>query len=211
VRHKQSTILFDTGSEGNQLLSNMKKLGIAYNEIDTVVLSHFHDDHTGGLDSFLEQNNNVWVYVPQSFPETFKKSISDRGAKIVEISENTQLFDGVFTTGELGTDLIEQSLVLSTSKGGVVITGCAHPGIVRIIRKAQAIIHDDRTHLVIGGIHLFRSSSLEVESVVNDFIRFNVERVSPCHCSGDESRRYFNNLCKKSYIECGAGFKMLIP
>ena len=51
----EKTILFDTGGDGSILLNNMQKLAIDPNGIDTVVLSHIHPDHTGGLNSFLEK------------------------------------------------------------------------------------------------------------------------------------------------------------
>ena len=54
----EKTILFDTGGS-SVLLDNMEKLQIEPNSIDTVVLSHIHADHTGGLSSFLEKNCNV--------------------------------------------------------------------------------------------------------------------------------------------------------
>ena len=59
-------ILFDAGTNGSILLSNMKKLDIAPESIDEVFISHNHFDHTGGLSAFLNVNNNVKVYVPSS-------------------------------------------------------------------------------------------------------------------------------------------------
>ena len=49
LKGAEKTILFDTGEDGSILLSNMEKLGIHTKEIDLIVLSHFHDDHVGGL------------------------------------------------------------------------------------------------------------------------------------------------------------------
>ena len=54
VRFPQKIILFDTGGDSAILLSNMVKLGINPEEINTVVLSHAHGDHTGGLNDFLK-------------------------------------------------------------------------------------------------------------------------------------------------------------
>ncbi len=64
------TILFDTGTSGQILLSNMSKLQIDPQDIDVVVLSHIHGDHTGGLAAFLDQNAQVTVFAPQSFPSS---------------------------------------------------------------------------------------------------------------------------------------------
>jgi 7,8-dihydropterin-6-yl-methyl-4-(beta-D-ribofuranosyl)aminobenzene 5'-phosphate synthase len=60
-------ILFDMGTDGDILLSNMRKLNIDPLSIKEVFISHDHFDHTGGLSAFLEVNSNVKVYVPVSF------------------------------------------------------------------------------------------------------------------------------------------------
>ena len=67
------TILFDTGPDKTLLLNNMAKLGTDPQSIDAVVISHYHGDHTGGLDSFLRKNSNVELYLPVSFHRTIKE------------------------------------------------------------------------------------------------------------------------------------------
>jgi 7,8-dihydropterin-6-yl-methyl-4-(beta-D-ribofuranosyl)aminobenzene 5'-phosphate synthase len=74
----EKTILFDTGP-GGSLLVNMEKLAIEPQSIDTVVLSHVHPDHTGGLEGFLEKKPDVTVYLPKSFPERFKDNVQAQG------------------------------------------------------------------------------------------------------------------------------------
>ena len=117
------------------------------------MLSHIHGDHTGGLTGFLRKNPEVTLYLPNSFPEGFKKEVRSRCASVVEISEPTEICRGVYSTGELGTVLQEQSLVIATDKGVTVITGCAHPGIVRIVETAKEMIVGS-VGLVLGGFHL---------------------------------------------------------
>jgi len=130
VRLCQKTILFDTGGDSSTLLYNMRQLEIDPEEIDAVVLSHIHGDHVGGLSGFLEENRTATVYLPRSFPQSFKEEIKLSGVKVAEIDEARELFPGVYTTGELGYGIKEQSLVIATGMGLVIITGCAHPGIV---------------------------------------------------------------------------------
>ena len=125
-------ILFDTGADGDILLSNLQRLGKDPADIDIIVLSHIHHDHIGGLDAFLKINQNVVVYVPASFPLSMKESIRTRALDIVEVTQPIQIAPFIFTTGELGHSIGEQGLVLQTVKGLVVITGCAHPGIVKM-------------------------------------------------------------------------------
>jgi 7,8-dihydropterin-6-yl-methyl-4-(beta-D-ribofuranosyl)aminobenzene 5'-phosphate synthase len=59
-------ILFDTGADGNILLSNMERLHIDPRDIEEVFISHGHFDHIGGLSAFLKVNSDVKLYVPVS-------------------------------------------------------------------------------------------------------------------------------------------------
>ena len=80
------TILFDTGGDGNVLLSNMQHLGLDAGAVRAVVLSHIHGDHTGGLDAFLARNPDVTVFVPESFPASFQREVVRLGATIKPVS-----------------------------------------------------------------------------------------------------------------------------
>ena len=131
----EKTLLFDTGGDGPLLIKNISKLGIDPNSIDLVVLSHEHWDHVGGMESFLEKNHNVSVFVLESFPQDFKQMVSSRGAKIIEIEKPAEICRGAHSTGQLGTSIKEQGLIIRTDKGTILITGCAHPGIVRRARR----------------------------------------------------------------------------
>ena len=211
IRLARRTVLFDTGGDSAILLHNMKRLKIDTGEVDDVFLSHIHGDHTGGLSGFLRQNSTVNIYLPQSFPQGFKNEITSAGAKVVEIHEAKEFLAGVYTTGELGGGTTEQSLVLKTGEGLVVITGCAHPGIVEIVRRAKEVVPGNRVYLAMGGFHLSWLSSKQVESVVSSFMKLGVDRAAPCHCSGDEARRLFKKSYGAHYIEVGAGKKIPLP
>jgi 7,8-dihydropterin-6-yl-methyl-4-(beta-D-ribofuranosyl)aminobenzene 5'-phosphate synthase len=109
VRGLEKTILFDTGGDGHTLLGNMRQVGVEPAEIDIVVLSHFHGDHTGGLRGFLEKNPHVAVYLPGSFSGNFKKAVMSVGARVEEVFEAKELCRGAYTTGELGDAIREQA------------------------------------------------------------------------------------------------------
>jgi len=211
MRLPQETVLFDTGGDSSTLLHNMRQLQIGPGEVDAVVLSHIHGDHVGGLNGFLEQNSAVTVYLPQSFPQSFKDKVKSSGANMEEVYEARELFSGVYTTGELGSGIKEQSLVVTTSKGLVIITGCAHPGVVNIIRKAKEIVPGNKVYLVIGGFHLSGASSAQIESIISSFVDLAVEKVAPCHCSGDETRRLFKERYGEGYTESGVGKRVPLP
>jgi 7,8-dihydropterin-6-yl-methyl-4-(beta-D-ribofuranosyl)aminobenzene 5'-phosphate synthase len=211
IRLSTKTILFDSGGDSPTLLDNMRQLGIDPGEVDIVVLSHIHGDHVGGLYGFLEQNHAVTVCLPQSFPDSFKDEVKSLGANVEGVFEARELFSGVYTTGELGNGVKEQALIVTTSKGLVIITGCAHPGVVNIIRVAREIVPEDKVHLVVGGFHLAGASSAQIESIVQQFGQLSVENVAPCHCSGDETRRLFKESYGEAYVESGVGKRIPLP
>ena len=204
IRGIEKTILFDTGGDSSILLTNMEKLGINPKEIDLVVLSHIHGDHVGGLPSFLEKNPEVVVYLPKSFPKGFKDGVKEYGAKIVEVQGPLKICQGVYSTGELGTWIKEQSLIIHTEKGLVVITGCAHPGIVKIVDKAKDLLKDD-VLLVMGGFHLGGESKSEIENIIYSFRKLGVSYVGPCHCSGDAARQLFKEEYGENFMNVGVG------
>lgn len=203
IRTKGKTILFDTGGDGAKLLGNMEKLGIDPEKIDIVVLSHIHGDHTGGLSNILAVNNNLTVYTPKSFPKDFKDYIMSN-ANLFEVSKPTEIVSGVYTTGELGTTIVEQSLVVVTPRGLVVVTGCAHPGVVRIVEKAGKLLNM-KVHLVVGGFHLGGARKEEVIDIVEAFRGLGVEKVMPCHCTGTLATKIFAEEYKHGFVECGVG------
>jgi hypothetical protein len=75
IERGETTLLFDTGSDGKLLLSNMVVLGFDPDDVDIVILSHIHGDHTGGLSSLLTTGTHPTVYVPRSFPASFKAQV----------------------------------------------------------------------------------------------------------------------------------------
>ena len=203
------SILFDTGGDGGILLDNMQKLGIDPKGIHTVVLSHIHGDHVGGLSSLLQQNRKVTVYAPASFPQRWKEEIRYEGATLEEVRPAKEISPSVFTTGELDGGIKEQSLVLASPHGLVVITGCAHPGIVNIVRQAKEVGRD-RVHLALGGFHLGGATTSTIEDIIKTFLKLGVQKVAPCHCSGERARKLFQGHFGPSYIAAGVGKEIII-
>ena len=204
VKTGNKNILFDTGADSSTLLQNMEKLGVDPKDIDTIVLSHIHGDHVGGLTGILERNPGVAVYMPESFPEDFKDTVKSYGSEIFEVKSPSEVSEGVYTTGELGTWIKEQSLMVNTGMGLVVITGCAHPGIVRVVERAKELSNQS-IHLVIGGFHLSEESDSTLRDIISSFRRLGVEKAAPCHCSGERARQLFKDEYADDYISNGVG------
>jgi len=200
----QHTILFDTGSDGDILLSNMKGLGIDPGAVSAIVLSHIHADHCGGLEKFLQRNHDVTIYLPESFPASFMKGVQEYGAHVKRVNKPARLFAQVHSTGEMGEWIKEQSLVLEIPKGLVIITGCAHPGIVRIAQKVKGL-HKKGIYMVVGGFHLAGTSSEQVREIIRKLKGLGVEKVAPSHCTGGVAIDLFKKSWGKNFVEGGCG------
>ena len=199
------TILFDTGSDGELLLDNMARLEVEPNAIDTVVLSHVHGDHTGGLTGFLKENPHVEVFLPASFPERFKDTVRGYGATVVEVEDSREICQDVYTTGEMGTLIKEQALVVRTQRGLVLLTGCAHPGVTKMVDRAASSFAQDDILLVMGGFHLEWATRRRIGKIITAFESLGVGYAAPTHCTGDNARELFQQRFGDRYVEVGVG------
>jgi len=207
VEMGETTVLFDTGGDGPILMRNLSALGFDPRWIDAVVLSHVHSDHTGGLDALLAVNDLVTVFVPRSFPDEFKTRVSKR-ALVIQVREPMTITENIRTTGEVDGAIIEQALIVQTNKGLVVITGCAHPGIVEIVRRAKA--YGD-VYLVMGGFHLGDKKAAEVEAVIAELRHLGVRKVAPSHCTGEKAIEQLKAAFGADFIQAGAGLRIVAP
>lgn len=198
------TVLFDTGGDGNILLSNMAKLGLDAEAVKTVVLSHNHGDHTGGLGAVLTRNPDVTVYVPESFPASFKREVRRLGAAIETVSGARQLSDSVYSTGEMNHGIKEQALIVDTARGLIVVTGCAHPDVADMAEQAHFLLGKD-IYLLMGGFHLGGRSDAEIREIIKRLKTLGVKKVAPSHCTGDNAIRLFREAWGENFIEGGLG------
>lgn len=149
VEQGDNKILFDTGWNGQALLENLEDLGIKPETINVLVVSHQHWDHIGGLSHILHAAKNLEVYVPSTFSRNLKSEIS-RYAEVVEVTESCEIMPGMWSSGELGKNPPEQSLIVKGKTGIFVITGCAHPGLRPILEVAASF---GKVVGILGGLH----------------------------------------------------------
>jgi len=183
----------------------MVRLNINPKDINVVFLSHFHHDHTGGLKDFLKKNSKVKVYYLQSFPNELIEIIKNSWAVPVPVSSFQELQTNIFSLGEIEGTVPEQSLAIRTPKGIVVITGCAHPGIIKILQKAKTSFPGESIYLVLGGFHLHRLNEEEINEVIQKIFDMEILTVAPTHCSGTTARKMFKDVFGADYIEAGTG------
>jgi 7,8-dihydropterin-6-yl-methyl-4-(beta-D-ribofuranosyl)aminobenzene 5'-phosphate synthase len=209
IQRGEVVVLFDTGGNGDILRSNISQLGLDGVEIDHIVLSHAHGDHTGGLSALLAEGIQPVVWVPHSFPAVFKDQIRYT-TEIREISGPVTVANGIHSTGELGYSIIEQSLVLESDRGLVLITGCAHPGIVEIAARVNEL-HRGELYLVLGGFHLGGKSHAEVQQIAKRLKEIGVQKLAPCHCTGADETRWLAEEWGANLESCGVGRTIEVP
>lgn len=205
IESDTNKILFDTGDKGNILLKNMKELNIDPFSIDAIFISHADHDHTGGLSDFLKINSNIKIYYPISLHDKLVNMIKNYGAQLFPIKEFTEISPGLFSLGEIGKQRPEQTLVIRSSKGLIIITGCSHPGITNILEITKNKFPDEKIYLVLGGFHLYKSNEEEIKNIVQKIFEMKILTIAPAHCTGNTANRIFNDIFSIDYIEIDAG------
>ncbi len=198
-------ILFDTGGDPEVLAHNIEELEVDIQSIDCCVLSHEHWDHVGGLDVILSQRPDLPVYVPGDFPYHVMSSIRSMGGECVELGNATKLSDSIAVTDTLNGPPVEHSLIIKTSDGVILVTGCSHPGVDNLAMNA-ATLTEDTIKLAIGGYHLGGATDYMLGRICDRLDEAGVVCVSATHCTGDDSIEYFRDRYGDNYIESGVGF-----
>jgi 7,8-dihydropterin-6-yl-methyl-4-(beta-D-ribofuranosyl)aminobenzene 5'-phosphate synthase len=210
IQTEKDTVLFDTGSNGKILLQNMAKMEIDPQSIHSVIISHTHWDHLDGLGDFLAINPHVEVYIPNSTSMEDEKKIAARGAKAIRVSLSRRITADIFSTGELTGEMPEQSLVIQSEKGLVVLTGCAHPGIVNISSQAQKLFPEGKIYLAMGGFHLKSYNAEKVGQIIDLLQELGIQQIAPSHCTGEEAIAIFKQRFQQNFIQSGVGRKLVL-
>ena len=185
IKTDHATILLDmgyniAGSDPSLLQSNMAQLGASFSDIDTIVISHWHPDHVGGTKWWTQRTfspgnvqvalngQRVFVPSPMSYPG-LTPVIADQPARIAEgvATIGTLPFVEVINLPGVPVRNTEQALVVNVaSRGIVLITGCGHPTLPRLVARAQAVFAEPVVG-VIGGLHLTGAPAAEVQADID--------------------------------------------
>lgn len=252
---KTHSILFDTGYSRVGVIHNLKLLGLDLNEIEAIVLSHAHMDHTGALHPILESLEhpiplvvhpevflsprylNIGEGKTLLFPLTLKRDeLASLGAEILEsiapVSlcsnrllvtgqvERTTSFEKGMPNAVLKRNEIEepdpiwddQSLVVNLKeKGLVVISGCAHSGIVNTVNYAKKISGIEKIYGVIGGFHL-SGPAFEpiIDETIEEFKKMDLKMIVPMHCTGWKAIERFRQAFPSTFILNSVGSKFIL-
>jgi 7,8-dihydropterin-6-yl-methyl-4-(beta-D-ribofuranosyl)aminobenzene 5'-phosphate synthase len=225
---KSSSILFDTGCSSDGVIVNAACMGVNLKEVDCIVLSHGHYDHTGGLLSALKAIHKADLPViihedvfkirgtanPDGTVRAYPKFPTKEQLKRTRLTVTKQPFllpgDRVLVTGEIPRETSfekgylghkafvkgvwqadpwiwdDQAIVVNVrGKGLVVLSGCAHAGIINTVAYAQEIMKNTQVYAVIGGFHLAgKENESRIERTVEELKRIGPKLIVPSHCTG---------------------------
>ncbi|HHW61158.1 MAG TPA: MBL fold metallo-hydrolase [Syntrophomonadaceae bacterium] len=222
VKVNEQAFLFDTGS-GKALFSNAAQMGIRLDEVDDLVISHGHFDHTGAVLSFLQTASGKTVYChPHTFTRRYslagqsrreisalftREQVQQAGARLVLIEQFTAIHPGVYLTGtvprqnsfeqlenhffaEIDGELVldqlkdDMAMVIDHPEGLIIISGCAHAGMVNIIDYARQQTGRNKVQAFIGGTHLLAASDERLQQTISYLQDQTVQQLVLCHCTG---------------------------
>jgi 7,8-dihydropterin-6-yl-methyl-4-(beta-D-ribofuranosyl)aminobenzene 5'-phosphate synthase len=201
IQGTEKAVLFDTGADAETLFQNFAALKLDPMDVDLVVISHTHGDHTGGLLPFLAKKGACQVFLPASASPDLIKQVEAAKGQAVLVKDPLSVCEGVFSTGPIED---EQGLVVDTPKGLVIMTGCAHPGIVQVVEKAKSVMPKE-IYLVMGGFHLGGRPQSDLELISRRLRELGVNNLGASHCTGDQAIALFKKDFGKNYIPLGVG------
>lgn len=181
IRTDSSTILMDLGNNSAETahlpaLQNMQTLGIPWEEIDAIVISHPHPDHIGGVKAWQQNTLSFGDFTGDisQMPIYVPASISYSNATLIASSEPTLVSTDIATTGVISYAEVfpislfhakgqEQGLVIHVAgQGLVMITGCGHPTMEKLVARAETLFGQPVVG-VVGGLHYEKMSTEEVQ------------------------------------------------
>lgn len=194
-----SNILFDCGWDGHILRRNLGRMGYSLADIHIVFLSHPHWDHVGGLPEVLQDAGSlerVEVILHEGFSERLRNEIAKK-ATVVEITGPREIAPGIWSTGVLGKEVKEHALVVTSSSGAIVLTGCAHPGVGCILDRAAELA---KPTSVIGGFHASQTTEFPSQ----------LQRIVACHCTEKKNDLMMAFASKVSVGMVGASYEFAL-
>ncbi len=186
--------LVDTGSSDDVLEHNARAMGVDLSELDFVVITHEHLDHTGGLAALARAGYRGPAFMPAGSSWRLERLVEDLGLQARRSVSGGEVATGALLLGQQYGPPYEHAMALSLEGAGLVtVHGCSHPGPSRMVAKAY---NDSgvRPYAVVGGLHLAWSPPERVRAEVSALSSLGVRVIVPLHCSGDGVAREAREL-----------------
>jgi 7,8-dihydropterin-6-yl-methyl-4-(beta-D-ribofuranosyl)aminobenzene 5'-phosphate synthase len=224
IEYQKKIVLFDLGHT-DAIFHNAKMLGLDLAQVDAIVLSHGHYDHTGQLKDVVQASSKARIFVhPQATIERFSKKATeikfigmsdgdhwalkhlDGKGRVIWTSQPTEVFPGVLVSGEIPRDTDfedvggaffrdghcvdpdhiwdDQALIIQCGGGSVVISGCAHSGIINILTYCKTLASPQKIKAFVGGMHLLNASEGRIGHTIDMIQNLGVEEIFAGHCTG---------------------------
>ena len=206
IRTEGAIIMLDTGADKTVLEHNAERLGVSLESVSALVLSHDHCDHMGAMTSVFHPG--LHFYVPKAVAKRFAR-VRRSGIDLHMVKGPVDIVPGVRSIGQMGRKIPEQALLLDGADGPVLITGCAHMGIAKLVKRATDLAGAPMS-LVLGGFHLFREKNENIDCVIADLLELSIGRIGPCHCTGDVAIAAIREAFGDNFVEIGVGTRIEI-
>ena len=210
VTFRGRRVLFDSGTDPDLFMANLAKMEVEPGSIEKAIISHEHRDHRSGVYKLFPLNRRLGVHFLDAFLQEAYGQAEAIGMKPARVTGPFEVVPGAYSTGKIDGSPPEQSLIVETSQGIVLLVGCSHPGIVKIVETVQQQRGADSIRLVLGGFHMIQQEKPQIKEQVAALRRLNVRRVMPAHCSGDLAKQIFAEEYGRNYEPLGAGKILLI-
>jgi len=184
-----------------------------------------HMDHSIPVIAHPNVFNPKFAYKPALTSigiEFDQPTIKAAGGELLVSRDSISLLGGVISSGEIlrktyfektkgfwtveydnfieDTIIDDQALFINVRKKGLVIlTGCAHSGIINTVRHAKSITGLKEVYAIVGGFHLDRADDTRIQKSVEELKEIDLKRIYPCHCTGKKAisqlAKSFGDLC----------------
>lgn len=195
VETEKHKLLVDTGSS-EKTWQNADLLGVKLEEIDTVILSHGHYDHSGGIVTFREKNKTAKIYLHKNAGKPYYHDeryigidpaiLEMKNVEFVEgtvdLDEEIRIFSeiksrklwpsgnralSVKVDGELQQDEFDhEQCVVIHGEKNILISGCAHNGILNIMDRYREL-YGEAPDYVISGFHMMKKTDYNTDEIEN--------------------------------------------
>ncbi len=207
IQGTEKTVLFDTGGQdSNVLFHNLAALKAGPGDVDIIVISRDRPGQIGGLLPFLAKKGECQVFLPASISPDLVKQVEAANGKVVHVTNPVSVCEGVYSTGLMSS---EQSLVVDTPKGLVILAGCAQAGIVDVVEKARSVMPKD-IFLLMGGFELDEKNIALLGPIVSRLREQGVKNLGATRCTGEKTIAFFKREFGRSYLALGAGKTIVI-